>query len=1204
MKFSKEINNRIKGVVSLRTCCLNFFLLLVSTASLADDIDLYISESITSTQTRPKVLIIFDTSGSMGNSEDTKPFYDPATEYPAIDGMTKLSEEYVYFSKGDTADNKPIPDSPNEKRRFLADINGCQAARDIFVTVGYYTGRVREYTFQGNSGSWETIPETTGEAIQVIDCEDDVLNLNNINYKRKSSSTSTTIVDLPSPQSGYPIDGEGTADNPQYHTTDVDDSNVSWSGQYVKLYTANYLRWQQSTTIDDVSKTRLEIAKESVTNLIYSTPNVDFGLQTFNYNSSSSTSGGRIVHGIQEQTTASTATMIDIIDDEITDYGWTPLCESLYESALYFGGKPITYGYLGGSLVPERDYGSDVETGSSYNSPFGSCSDRAYVVLITDGSPTYDDDADSLIFALPEDGQDSLGTDDNFLYLTEITTGRRGTTTTEYYSYLPALAGWMNNNDLNTALDGKQTAETYTIGFSEGADDAEVLLEKTAELGDGLYFTATDSDELTTALTNILANIEPSNDTLTSASVASNNFDRTQTLDYVYYAMFEPNTGPRWQGNIKKYKIVEDVQEGVNEVAAVDESTGYFSDDVQSYWSISVDGNEVEQGGVAEMLRSKSDRVVLSDIGINSALVELTYDDASSSDEFSSSTELATALDVDDDETEITNMLEWINGKDVDDEDEDGITDEIREDVFGDPLHSKPVTVNYGGDSIYLIVGTNYGVIHMFEDEGDSVDESWAFMPNEFLGNIKGLRNNYSTADKIYGVDGTFTTHIVDNNGNGIVDDADTVWAFVGYRRGGSSYYALDITDPSDPLVMWRIDGGSSGFEELGQTWSQPKVIYSKLNISGDTAKPALVFGGGYDESKDNNGVGGEDDIGRAIFMVDAETGNLLWSLSPEDGSGDTTYAGTDSIPSSIGTLDSDSDGFTDRIYAGDTGGNVWRIDMPSDDKDDFSVFKLASLGSETDESDDRRFFNEPSIVQTYITETIDSGEAADGGSNLIIEQQVAYDAILIGSGDRTDPLDTATQDVFFMIKDDNITTMQFTESSVPAIPTSPILIGDLYDYTDNPFEENLTEAEKETLSLAVSLKSGWFINLTETGEKTSAQATVLFNVVYYTTYVPPELGVSSESCDLPNGEGWLYAVDLALGTSVYSWSDDDSSDDDRKVLISEQFLDTPTIIITQTVNEDGSVELDGGLIVGREINEDVEFSPQTMRTYLYVEED
>ena len=1174
-------------------------LLLASNASFAEDIELYLSDSIKQSQTRPKVLISFDTSGSMGWDGQFKPAYIPGHDYDAIPGYSKISGDIIYYSKGDTAtNNTPIPDNPTEERVFLNAINGCAKSKSILDEQGYYTGRIREYVFQGNSGRWAEIPEQSGKSIKVIDCEDDVVDGDNNNAQMLSAGG--LLQTLPAPENGFPINGEGTQASPQFHTALVENSNVSWSGELVTLYKASYLRWQQNDTIPKVTRTRLEVAKESVLSLIRSTPNVDFGLQVYNRNSSNKDKdGGRIVHGIRNTTDTERNTLLDIVENKIYAQGSTPICESAYEAARYLGGKSIKFGHKD-TRIPSWDNESDVESGLNYVSPFSPCSDRIYVILITDGEPTNDNNANDLIKNLPETDQDAITSSDKFHYKTDSNGNK-------HYSYLPALAGWINNNDVNTSLDGTQTVETYSVAFSDGALGAESLLKETAKRGGGKYFYAEDSAALTSALTNVLASIEPGNDSLTSASVASNNFDRTETLDAVYYAMFQPDRGPRWQGNLKKYKVIDGVQKGSNDVNAINSATGHFSDLAQSYWSSDVDGDSVSSGGVAEMLRNKTDRVIYSNLGNNNALVPLTYADASSSTAYPTPADLATALDVTNDETTIKASLNWINGKDVDDADEDGVTlSENRPDVFGDPLHSKPVVINYGNDNIYIVVGTNHGVLHMFKDNdaANTIDEAWAFMPKRFMKNVKALRDNYTSADKVYGADGLITSHIVDKNGNGIVDiGEDKVWLFFGLRRGGSAYYAMDVTNPASPSVMWIIEGGvkDGDFEELGQSWSQPKVTYSKLNVSGTEAKPVLVFGGGYDISKDSHSVGGEDSQGRAIYMLDAETGDLKWSLSP---TGDTIFDGKDSIPSSIATLDSDGDGLTDRLYAGDTGGNVWRVDMPGGDKSKFSVFKLAELGGDASNEVDRRFFSEPAIVRAFITETIDSGKKDADNKPIIVQQDIPYDAVLLGSGDKTNPIGTDTKDTFFMIKDINIRTQEFTASSKPEKPTVPIKIGDLADYTNNPFSAPLTSQEKETLSLQVSLKSGWYINLEQVGEKSTSSALVINNVVYFTSYIPPSGDESAVSCDLPNGQGWLYAVDLSLGLNKYSWAaDDPNNTDDRKTFISEQFLGAPTLIVTKKTNADtGDKESDGNIIVGRKVVP-VGFTLQTLRTYLYVTE-
>lgn len=1164
----------------------------------SEDIELYVSDAVKNAAKKKQVLIILDNSGSMASTQSVKTKYNPATDYPAVGGAHAFSDKFIYFTKGGVDGvSLPTPDSPSEARRFLDSINSCQTAKEVLAVTGFYTGHVREYTFKGSSGKWGEIPDNNGANIDLLDCEDDVLALNNKNADG---------LDI-----GFPVDGLGTKFVPVYHTANAADSNVNWSGDYVTLYTDNYLRWYKSEVIPEVPERRIDIAINSLSDIIASTPSVDFGLQVFNNNSKDANKdGGRIVYGIKEMTLANKAELLDLIQNNINAETWTPLCETLYEASRYFAGDNVDFGNKDTRARPRKD--TDIISSSKYISPFTGCSDVATVVLITDGEPTYDDDANAKIEALnvlevelDADGNVVLDADGKPVYKNTKFSGDKVKS-----SYLAALAGWMYEHDINPNIEGIQTVSTTTIGFTP-EDEAELLaplLSATATAGGGKYFSATSGVSLTNALRNTLENLGESNNSLTSASVAGNNFDRTQTLDSVYYAMFTPQNGPRWQGNLKKYKIVGETQVGSNGVVAVDDTTGVFSEKVLSYWSSNdekgkPDGNKVDKGGVAEWFNTATSRTLYTDINAPSSsavMKTFTLDNVKGSfaDLPTAAAKLGVATE------DIDDTLKWAMGIDVDDEDKDSSTSDYRSDVFGDPLHSKPVILNYG-NKIHILIGTNAGAFHMFKDNGDTVEETWAFMPMEFLGNIHHLRDNLLSTDKVYGVDGHITSYIKDNNGDGIVNDSDKAYVFFGLRRGGTSYYGLDVTDPDNPKLIWHIDNTTDKFTNLGQSWSRLKLGYSILNVSGDNAKPVLFFGGGYDEKKDGKDLTIDDSVGLGIYMIDAISGEYLWSMAPDGAT--TVFTGTDSIPSSIAILDSDADGLVDRLYTGDTGGNLWRVDMPGADPKDtlhpWTVFKLAKLGGNTDVSD-RRFFSAPSIARTIISETIKT--EVDPLLPVIVSQvDIPYDAILLGSGDRSNPLGTDTEDAFFMIKDEHIFSQSFTGSSIPAIPDAIEMSG-LYDYTDNPFgayKPPLTAAQKsdlETLSFNVSEKDGWYIKLTQAGEKNTSSAFVLDGFVYFTSYTPPNLDPDVLSCSTPSGNSYLYVVDLALGISKYNWATEDVTNrGDTIKHIGDQPLDTPTLVIIPEIkDEDGKITTpkSSGIIVGREFL-DADTSTKTQRT-------
>lgn len=949
--------------------------------------------------------------------------------------------------------------------------------------------------------------------------------------------------------------------------------------------------------------TRAHIAREIVIDLINDNPEVDFALQLFNSNSDSSfnrADGGRIVFGFKDLSIpANKDALISILDSDKdntdNDYttfqgNGTPLCETLYETYRYLSGGDLYYGN------DDTSTPQSIISSGKYTSPFAgiTCDKEVTIIYITDGDPTLDTNADGIVETLT------------------------GTNTTG--NYLGVLGSWMatkNWRSLNGTItdngSGTNISDTpesdivasvkiHTVGFAGGVTETN-LLRVTARDGvapasregfhdspaGGEYHEASTAAALKTALETLVAKVLETS-SLTSASVSANSLDRTQTLDSVYYGLFEPSTAARWQGNLKKYKIKNGIQVDFNDAPAVN-SAGEFDKDAKSIWSKTKDGNDVSKGGVAEMLRAKptASRKLLTDIKGVGLLTDFSETEILAKYTTTTTPTLIELFDIPLSEAvDIPDHIKWAMGVDVDDYDKDTLTTDVRPDVFGDPLHSKPIVIDYGTGNPRIVVGTNSGVLHMFEDQGNTVKESWAYLPNKLFKNIKPLRENAIAVDnKIYGVDGEITLYINDINHDGKVNGADTAWLFFGLRRGGSSYYAVDVTNRDAPELMWTIEN-TGDFSKLGQTWSKPQVVRSAYNKDvTNTDKLVAIFGGGYDTKKDNTGPNAhDDDNGAAVYMVNARTGALIKKIET---------GGKNGIASSIATLDSDNDALVDRLYVGDTGGNVWRIDMPDDDPDHTSIIKLASLGGVTD-PDDIRFFNPPTIARTYILETINAGTTA---LPHVVKQEVPYDAILLGSGDRATPTAIDTNDMFFMIKDKYITTQRLDTLS-PAI--APITLSKLYDFTDDPFKNYpiLTSAQEAKL-LDASTALGWHFDLQKAGEKSTAEAIVLNNVVYFTSYSP----APDASCSVTPGDAWLYAVDLALGIKKYKWGTepDNRSGDDRIRHVGNQFVGKPSLIRTPVTDViTGKTSLQGDLIVGKEIVP-VGFTLQTMRTSLTIQE-
>ena len=269
-----------------------------------------------------------------------------------------------------------------------------------------------------------------------------------------------------------------------------------------------------------------------------------------------------------------------------------------------------------------------------------------------------------------------------------------------------------------------------------------------------------------------------------------------------------------------------------------------------------------------------------------------------------------------------------------------------------------------------------------------------------------------------------------------------------------------------------------------------------------------------------------------------------MWALTPSENS----FLGKHSIASDISILDSDYDGYIDRLYATDTGGDVWRVDMPSDSPTDsenpWTHFKLASLGSALS-TQDRRFFYKPLIARTMFSKV---SETAVNGETVTTRIDTPFDAVLIGSGNRSKPTGTVTNDQLFMIRDINTVTQPFLGSDVPAAITQ----ADLMNMDSDPFGNALDDVDKFTdLEIELGEYHGWYYNLASAGEKSLAASTVIGGVAYFTTYTPASSTETANQCSLTGGSGSLYAFHLHYGTKVY---------DSLKFTTSNDVPDTPQL--------------------------------------------
>ena len=395
------------------------------------------------------------------------------------------------------------------------------------------------------------------------------------------------------------------------------------------------------------------------------------------------------------------------------------------------------------------------------------------------------------------------------------------------------------------------------------------------------------------------------------------------------------------------------------------------------------------------------------------------------------------------------------------------------------------------------------------------------------------------------------------------------MYLYVGMRRGGKAYYAFDITNPESPQLMWTIDK-SGDFAELGYTFSNPRV---GLVSSSGGPLPVVMFAGGYDMNKDARGVVGTNDTeGNAIYVVNAETGQLVWKARRGTGGSASVFEHAnlkDSIPSSLAVGDTDGDGLTDRFVVGDTGGNVWRGDIHGPDTSLWKLTLLASLGRHSGSGidNDRRFFHRPDLVPSK-----DSGGMFDG--------------VVIGSGNRPNPLDNGgtTVDYAFMIKDRHTAPGSGADENIQ--------LTQLGDVTSNCLQSSTP--------CSVDLSKGWRLMLEEPGEKVLATPLTIVGKVFFTTYLP-QAGAGATACAPSEGAGRLYAVSLQDATSVinYDTSDDDPNNPDEPTSRSDRSTELQSLGIPAEV-----VSVPPNKILRPDLQIDDVNATTRWRTFWYLAED
>lgn len=727
----------------------------------------------------------------------------------------------------------------------------------------------------------------------------------------------------------------------------------------------------------------------------------------------------------------------------------------------------------------------DSFTTPKYKSPLTQACQANFIVLISDGEPSRRNNNTGLQNVLTAAGV----TDGDLNECSDLSTSifKKGAGTEEDGNCGPELLHYLATNDINPDIPNSNV-KTFTVGFSlegSGEDDysaGKAYLELLAEKGEGEFFEAGKPEELTVALNNVLDSILAGSQSFAELSI---DVDPTSFShdNRTYFSLFSPNSQSSWEGNLKGYYLDNKGLVDVNGTGATiqDESGLRLSKNAQSFWSSTPDGGDVGVGGASESITELPD-------GTNSRNIYTYLGGAGTTLRLNADAMLTSGNDA------ITDAMLGNPGAAVRAE----ALDWLANAPMGDPLHTKPVVVNYGATKVVYIM-TNQGLLHGFDatipNELGAVPvdltggaELFAFMPQELLKNLPALYEPTQGADHIYGLDGGLTRWHDDINSDGVVNGEDTVMLVFGMRRGGSSYYALDVTDHTSPVFKWQINSDDVGFSRLAQTWSRASLVTVNNN---DDREKMLMFGGGYDAEVVDGTLEPTTANGNAIFMVDSE-GGLVWSVDETDHT-DMIY----SIPSDLTIIDSDRDGAVDRAYFGDLGGQVWRIDF--DDvavSGDVDLTKFADL----DNGDHQPIFYKPSVSTNR-----------QYGDRFL--------AISFGTGDRTQPMLDSSENAFYMLRDTDY------EVGVPDSSFSTITATSIYDATANNIGSDVATV-KATAKAAMKAARGWSVSL-NTSEKSLSQVVSFEGKFLATTFEPATTTDGDlDQCSF-NMIGRLYVMDI-----------------------------------------------------------------------------
>jgi type IV pilus assembly protein PilY1 len=449
--------------------------------------------------------------------------------------------------------------------------------------------------------------------------------------------------------------------------------------------------------------------------------------------------------------------------------------------------------------------------------------------------------------------------------------------------YADEFAKFIASSDVS-AQSGEQSVSIFPIDVFRAQPDARQtqLMRSIANYGNGEYYSASDYEQLKTALEDIVRKINAVNSVFASASLPVSATNRAQNENQVFIGLFRPDSElrPRWPGNLKRYQIAEINSKlalgDVNGRDAINTLTGFIDDCAVSYWTkdkgaywngiVSDSAVSLSTACTLRPLAGNSTYDVKSDFpdgpsvekGAVSQVVRLGNDPTATNPTYSPSGRKVYTLDASNAVIAVpaptVDSQKFALGYDVNNQRPGGDstsgsadTSDVRPSVHGDVIHSRPLPVNFSTTActnsdpttcpepdVVVFYGANDGMLRAVDAKTGK--EIWSFISSDeysaSAAKMARLKDNapmvlypqvaYQTGEnpkpKDYFFDGSSTAY---QDISGTTD----VRLFIGMRRGGRYVYAFDVSHTLDanaanrkPSLLWKFGCSASGTCTPGAT--------------------------------------------------------------------------------------------------------------------------------------------------------------------------------------------------------------------------------------------------------------------------------------------------------------------------------------------------------------------------------------------------